>query len=82
MELNTTVEKRIAKQVDKFIGDTDATLNAVVKLDLLNEIKPQTQEKTKEILDEIKAYNLSEKLCYEREFGLTYDMCGNLTDFF
>ena len=59
------VETAVSSQVNSLIGTNDTNLNTIVKMSLLN---------TCQML----ANNSMEKYWIDKEYGLTYDLAGNL----
>jgi hypothetical protein len=72
------VEQSVNNQVNALVGNKDTNLNTIVKMSLINEIKPIDDYKIQSVLYEIVSNNELEKELIEREYALTIDCCGNL----
>ena len=60
--------------MNNLIGTNDINLNTIVKMSLLN----TSEDKIKAVVAQMKANNSVEKYWFDKEFGLTYDIAGNL----
>ncbi len=72
------IEQTIARETVSLMGSNDINLNTIVKMSLMNEIKPMDETKVKQILDQISSTNVAEKYWIEREYKMTMDAGGNL----
>jgi len=74
----SVVEQSVNNQVNALVGNKDTNLNTIVKMSIINEIKPIDDYKIQSVLYEIISNNALEKELIEREYALTIDSCGNL----
>lgn len=68
------VESAVSNQVNSLIGTNDTNLNTIVKMALLH----PSEEKMKAVVGQMLANNKMEKYWIDKEYGLTYDIAGNL----
>ena len=68
------VETAVSSQVNSLIGTNDTNLNTIMKMSLLNTGK----DKVKSVVSQMLANNSLEKYWIDKEYGLTYDLAGNL----
>ena len=68
------VETAVSNQVNSLVGTNDVNLNTIVKMSLLN----TSEEKQKEVVNQMLANNKLEKYWIDKEYCLTYDLSGNL----
>ena len=72
--VSNLVEQAVSTQVNSLIGTNDVNLNTIMKMSLLN----IDESKVNSVLSQMKANNDTEKYWIDREYGLTYDVGGNL----
>jgi hypothetical protein len=75
--ITNIVEQAVGNQVNSLVGTKDTNLNTIVKMTLMNEIKPLQDNVVNDIINNIKSNNEVEKYFIEMEYGLTYDLSGN-----
>jgi phosphoribosylformylglycinamidine (FGAM) synthase PurS component len=68
------VESAVSNQVNSLVGTNDTNLNTIVKMTLLQ----PSEEKMKAVVSQMLANNKIEKYWIDKEYGLTYDLAGNL----
>ena len=68
------VETAVSSQVNSLIGTNDTNLNTIMKMTLLQ----PSYEKMKAVVNQMLANNKMEKYWIDKEYGLTYDLAGNL----
>ena len=78
LQVSSLVEERIAKSVDKLLGNADTNLNTIVKMTMLN-YSPETKKK---ICEQIKQDNIMQAYLIDKEFQLTIDKDGNIADIY
>jgi uncharacterized protein YacL (UPF0231 family) len=72
------VEQAVSSQVNALVGNSDVNLNTILKMSLLNEIKPLGEDKINAVLQQMKSNNAYEKHLIEQDYLLTMDTKGNL----
>ena len=78
LQVSSLVEERIAKSVDKLLGNADTNLNTIVKMTMLN-YSPETKKK---ICEQIKQHSIMQAYLIDKEFQLTIDKDGNIADIY
>ena len=72
------IEQSISNKVNGMVGNNDVNLNTIVKMSLLNEIKPLDKTKIDTIIGSIYDNNKIEDYYINNEYELTMDNSGNL----
>jgi hypothetical protein len=72
------IEQSVQNQVNSLVGNNDINLNTIVKMSLMDEIKPIDEEIKQDIINKMKSNNAMEQYFVEKEYMLTYDICGNI----
>jgi len=68
------VEQAVSSSVNSLIGTNDTNLNTIVKMSLLN----TNSDKISSVINQMLANNRVERYWIDKEYGLTYDIAGNL----
>jgi len=72
------IEESINNQVNLIVSNNDVNLKTIVKMSILNDMNQVNTTEMKEVLLQIEANNKLEKYFIDKEYGLTYDLAGNL----
>ena len=72
------IEQSISNKVNGMVGNNDVNLNTIVKMSLLNKIKPLDKTKIDTIIGSIYDNNKIEDYYINNEYELTMDNSGNL----
>jgi DNA integrity scanning protein DisA with diadenylate cyclase activity len=72
------IERSVNMSVNSLIGNNDTNLKTIVKMSIMQDMNKLETEEMESILQKLQENNAIEKYYVEREYGLTYDLCGNI----
>ena len=78
LPVTDVIEQSIANNVNALVGNRDVNLNTIVKIAMMNEIKPLDATKVDNVLNSIYQNNQLEQFFINKEYQLTMDNSGNL----
>ena len=78
LPVSDIIEQSISNKVNGMVGNNDINLNTIVKMSLLNEIKPLDTTKMLTVLESIYDTNKIEAYFNNNEYELTIDSSGNI----
>ena len=78
LPVSDIIEQSISNKVNGMVGNNDINLNTIVKMSLLNEIKPLDTTKIITVLESIYDTNKIEAYFNNNEYELTIDSSGNI----
>lgn len=72
------IERSISSTVNSMVGTNDVNLNTIVKIAMMDEIRPLGNDRIRYVIDQMRANNEYEANCIKQEYGLTLDTSGNV----
>ena len=72
------IDQSISNRVNGMLGNRDVNLNTIVKISMLNEVKPIDKKIVNNVVSSIYENNKMEDFFINQEYELTMDNCGNL----
>ena len=76
--IESVVERSVNNSVSSLVGNNDTNLKTIVKMSIMKDMNRLDTEEMESLLQKLQENNAIEKYYIEREYGLTYDLCGNI----
>ena len=80
--VENVVEQSINNQINSMLGNNDVNLKTIFKLSIMEELgQGLDKEDLENVINKIKENNKLEAYYINKEYELSYDLSGNLTNF-
>jgi|LauGreSBDMM110SN_4_FD.fasta_scaffold136267_1 hypothetical protein len=74
------VEQSVNNQVNSMLGNNDVNLKTIFKLSIMEELGQVDKADLENVINKIKENNKTEAYYINKEYELSYDLSGNLTN--
>jgi len=76
--VESVIERSVNSSVNSLVGNNDTNLKTIVKMSLMSDMNKLNPSDIETIIQKIHENNEVEKYYIEKEYELTYDLCGNI----